>query len=76
MERDGYVRRCVSPHDQRANLASLTDAGLDRLRQAWPSHLQGVRSMAVNHIRRTEVAGLTTVVERILAAVESARLNE
>jgi len=71
LEDAGLVRRSVSPHDHRANLAALTDAGLDRLRQAWPCHLEGVRRLAVNHIRRTEIAVVTAVIERIVAAVDN-----
>lgn len=71
LEESGFVRRSVSPHDGRANLATLTDIGFDRLTQAWPSHLDGVRTLAMNHIRRDEIAHLTDVVERLVAAVEA-----
>ncbi len=71
MEDAGLVGRSVSPHDHRASIAALTEAGLDRLRQAWPCHLEGVRRLAVDHIRRTEIALVTAVIERIVASVES-----
>jgi len=71
LENAGLVGRSVSTHDRRANLAALTDDGLERLRQAWPSHLEGVRKLGINHIRRDEIAAVTAVIERIVTAVDA-----
>jgi DNA-binding MarR family transcriptional regulator len=70
LELEGWVTRTVSPLDRRANLATLTGAGFERLAGAWPSHLESVRHLAIDHIRRTEVAELTVIIERIVAAVD------
>ena len=70
LEDSGYVRRSVSPLDARASLATLTDSGATRLRQAWPSHLESVRALAMNHVRRDQIAQLTEIVERIIAAID------
>ena len=43
LEREGLVTREPCPSDARGTLAVLTDAGLDRLRRAWPTHLRGVQ---------------------------------
>jgi DNA-binding MarR family transcriptional regulator len=67
----GLVRRVHDSNDQRAWLATLTDSGLATLQEAWPSHLAGVRALALDHIRRDEISGLGAVVDRILAAIES-----
>lgn len=70
LEADGLVRRRVSPEDRRANLTALTDAGLRRLTDAWPSHLEGVRTLVIDHVRRGETASLTEVLERVLAIID------
>lgn len=70
LEASGFVRRSASPCDARASLAQLTDAGLQRLEQAWPSHLAGVRTFTMDHIRADEIAGFTAVVHRIVIAVQ------
>jgi DNA-binding MarR family transcriptional regulator len=70
LELKGWVRRTVSPLDRRANLATLTDAGFERLAQAWPSHLEAVRRLAIDHIRRPEIKELTEIIERIVTAVD------
>lgn len=67
---EGFVRRGTDPTDGRAFLATLTDAGFDRLVQAWPSHLEGVRTLAMDHVRREEISSLTAVLERIVSAVD------
>jgi DNA-binding MarR family transcriptional regulator len=73
LETKGWVQRTVSPLDLRANLATLTDAGFERLTQAWPSHLEAVRHLAMNTIRRSEIKELTVILERIITAVDGPR---
>ncbi len=50
LERAGLVRRRRADDDGRATLASITDAGLQRLAEATPSHLDGVRRMFLEPI--------------------------
>ena len=71
LEKQGFVSRTVLPADQRASLATLTPAGLGRLRQVWPDHLQGVLELAMDHVRPGEIATMTAVVERINAVVDA-----
>ncbi len=42
LERIGFVSRCRADDDGRGVLAELTQCGLDRLRKASATHLQGV----------------------------------
>jgi DNA-binding MarR family transcriptional regulator len=72
MTAEGLVARQVVVGDARASLATLTDAGMDRLREAWPAHLAGVRAFVLDHIAREELADFTRVIERLLQAAESA----
>lgn len=71
LEADGFVRRIVSPCDHRSSLACLTAAGLTRLEQAWPAHLESVRALAIDHINRNEVATMRTVIDRIVATIDA-----
>lgn len=48
MESEGLVRRTSCPTDRRGVIAELTDAGYDRLVEAAPTHVAGVRSHLVD----------------------------
>jgi DNA-binding MarR family transcriptional regulator len=50
LARQGLVERVRCPSDGRGLLAVLTDAGLARLEQAYPTHLAGVRRHVVRHL--------------------------
>jgi len=63
-ERDLLRReRCTS--DGRAWNAVLTDAGLERLRQAWPTHLASVRRHVLDHLQALDLPALTAALQRI-----------
>src|SRR5213596_1794868 len=42
LERDGLVARVSCPSDKRGTLITLTDAGIQKLREAAGTHLDGV----------------------------------
>jgi DNA-binding MarR family transcriptional regulator len=69
MVNEGLVARQVDQEDARASLAVLTDAGLDRLRAAWPAHLASVRTLVLDHLDADDQADLLRISERLLAAV-------
>jgi len=69
----GLVTRQEVPLDRRASLATLTDAGLLRLRDAWPAHLAGVRALVIDHIAPDDLAEFNRVTERLLQALDAAR---
>uniref|UniRef100_UPI000EF5D66E MarR family winged helix-turn-helix transcriptional regulator n=1 Tax=Streptomyces sp. E5N298 TaxID=1851983 RepID=UPI000EF5D66E len=43
LEKEGFIRRVRCDHDGRSWHAALTDAGLARLEEAWPTNLAAVR---------------------------------
>lgn len=51
--------------DARGSLATLTDAGLARLRVAYPAHLASVRDRVVDHLGELDLAGLATALQRV-----------
>lgn len=69
---EGLVVRGVVPGDARASLATLTDTGLQRLREAWPAHLAGVRALVMDHIDPDDLDDFHRVVDLLLRAVDNA----
>jgi|SRR5689334_5238105 DNA-binding MarR family transcriptional regulator len=65
-ERD-LLRRERCPSDGRAWNAVLTDAGLLRLRQAWPTHLASVRRHILDHLQALDLPALTAALQGIAA---------
>ncbi|GAA2015908.1 MULTISPECIES: MarR family winged helix-turn-helix transcriptional regulator [Nocardioides] len=62
MERAGLVERVSSPEDGRGILASLTERGLDVLRQAAPMHVAGVREHLVDLADADDLAAVGRVM--------------
>jgi hypothetical protein len=60
---DGYVKRIRCERDGRGLNAVLTDSGLERLRQAWPTHLASVRRHVVDHLEGLDLDRLATALE-------------
>ena len=66
LEREGLLTREPCPSDARGTLAVLTDAGLDRLRRAWPTHLRGVQQHVLSRLTATEVEQLGVLMGKIV----------
>ena len=65
LERDGLLRRRACPSDARGTLAELTQAGLDRLREAWPTHARGVAEHFSDRFDDAELATLATLLGKL-----------
>jgi DNA-binding MarR family transcriptional regulator len=65
MEREGLVARRSCPSDARGTLATLTPAGLDRLRAASGTHLKGVGRHVLSHFSRAEQEQLAELLGRL-----------
>jgi DNA-binding MarR family transcriptional regulator len=72
LERDDCVRREQSASDARSAEAVLTEAGLKRLQEAWPTHLRSVRRSFLDHLEGLDIAALTEAL-RAIAAGEDKR---
>jgi DNA-binding MarR family transcriptional regulator len=72
LEQAGLVRRTHCPNDARGVFAELTDNGLQQLRQAAPTHVDGVRDHLIDLISPEERAVLATVFERVQQHLDSA----
>ena len=65
MESEGLVRRQECPQDGRGVLAVLTEEGLAKLREAAPSHVQGVRDHMIDLLDADEQKTLAAIFSRL-----------
>jgi DNA-binding MarR family transcriptional regulator len=63
LESLGYLQRIRCERDARGSNAVLTEAGLARLRQAWPDHLASVRRHIFDHLEGVDLGVLTKALE-------------
>ena len=75
LEGQGLVHRERSCSDGRGWNAVLTDAGLERLRQAWPTHLASVRRHVFDHLNDVDVPAFATALQRFAADTQSAEVQ-
>lgn len=66
MESAGLVRRLLCPDDARGVIAELTPKGMETLRTAAPTHVEGVREHLISLLTDDEQAVIATVFERVL----------
>lgn len=76
MEREGLVARSACPSDRRGTFAELTSAGLARLRETAPTHLEGVRRHVADHLSDDEAEVLARLLRRIADAAEPSTSDE
>lgn len=67
MEEAGWVQRRPCPSDKRGQLASLTGAGMERLRAAAPGHVEEVRELLFDRLTPAQQATLREISD-VLAA--------
>jgi DNA-binding MarR family transcriptional regulator len=66
LERDRLVERASCPNDARGTHAVLTDAGLARLREAAPTHLEGVAKHVMERLTLAEIGQLKALMDKLL----------
>jgi DNA-binding MarR family transcriptional regulator len=69
MDRDGLVRREACATDRRSSYAVITEAGLDRLDQVLPGHLELIEQWFVSQLSPDQLDGLLVALRRIRDAV-------
>jgi DNA-binding MarR family transcriptional regulator len=67
LESEGLVRREPCPEDRRDDFAVLTEAGLDRLSEAHPTHLAGVQRLFLEHFSEEELTSMAQCWRRVLS---------
>jgi DNA-binding MarR family transcriptional regulator len=63
---EGLVRRANTAGDGRGVLVALTDAGVARLTDTVPVHLQGVSKLFVERLDNQELAVLETALRKVI----------
>jgi DNA-binding MarR family transcriptional regulator len=64
----GLVERVACAKDARVSYAQLTDAGMQRLREAGRTHIEGIRLTFLRHFNDDEVAQLADLLGRLPGA--------
>ena len=60
MERDGLVRREACPSDRRSSYAVITDAGLTRLEEVLPGHLELIEQWFIGRLLAEQLTACST----------------
>ncbi|WP_283135716.1 MarR family winged helix-turn-helix transcriptional regulator [Rhizohabitans arisaemae] len=68
LQRDGLVDRQACSSDARGLFAVLTDAGLERLVEATPTYLVGVRAHVLDALDESDLAACRSVLVKLLDA--------
>jgi DNA-binding MarR family transcriptional regulator len=63
---DGLVQRQSCDSDARGTFTVITEAGLNRLRQAAPTHLRGIESYMTRRLEPAELGHLGLLLDRLL----------
>jgi DNA-binding MarR family transcriptional regulator len=63
----GYLRRVPCVSDARGLNAVLTDAGLARLQEAWPTHLASVRRHIFDHLGEIDLCRLAIALGQMVS---------
>ena len=67
LESLGHLRRIRCQEDARGANAVLTEKGLDRLREAWPTHLASVRRHIFDHLGEIDLDRLAAAFSAMAA---------
>jgi DNA-binding MarR family transcriptional regulator len=71
LEERGWVHRAACPTDRRGQLAILTDAGFEALREAAPGHVEGVRAHLFDQLTPEQVDQLREIGETVAGHLAS-----
>jgi len=70
LEKQGWLRRTPDPDDGRGTLATLTEAGWDKVAATAPGHVAEVQRLIFDNLTATQVHQLHAISETILQAAK------
>lgn len=65
LERQGYVGKGECAEDARVSYAILTEAGSEKIKAAWPEHVNAVHSRVATVLSEEEIQTLTELLVRL-----------
>ena len=66
LEQRGYLERAQCPDDRRATVATLTEAGWQKVVATAPGHVGTVRDLVFANLDASDVADLDRIMARVL----------
>lgn len=66
LEQDEYVERSVWAKDRRVSICHLLPAGLEKVQEAAPGHVEAVRNIIFDHLNTRQVTSLAKIGESVL----------
>jgi MarR family 2-MHQ and catechol resistance regulon transcriptional repressor len=69
MDREGLIRREACPSDRRSSYAVITEAGIKRLEDVLPGHLELMQQWFIGQLSATELDQMMDSLRRIRDAV-------
>jgi DNA-binding MarR family transcriptional regulator len=64
LEKAGLITREASPHDQRATIVEITEAGRARVAKVLPGHIEVVRTLLFDSLSEADVHTLGDIMTR------------
>jgi MarR family len=68
---DGLVDREPCPDDARGTFTVITEAGLDRMREAAPTHLQGIEEHVTSKLTPAELDTFGKLLRKLLTPADA-----
>lgn len=69
MEESGWIRRIPSPDDRRGSIAVLTEAGMAKLVEVAPAHVEEVRTVLFDLLDERQQAALREICDTLVDAL-------
>ena len=66
LEKADYITRSPDPDDRRGYYASITESGIDAMRQAWKVYSASIQQAFADHINPEEAEFLIDILSRML----------
>lgn len=70
LEKKGWVERSADPDDGRYTVATLTDAGYDKVVDTAPGHVEQVQKVLFDPLTKSQVKQIHNIGQRILRRIE------
>lgn len=70
LEKRGYITRSPDPEDGRYTLATLTEAGWQKVVATAPGHVEEVRRLVFDPLSQAQVRQLSAIAGRISTAID------